>query len=40
MFAGGVTTVYVDTDGVYGADLEIKLTGNIALTVNDFILAP
>ena len=40
MVAGGITTVYVDTDGVFGADLEIKLTGNIPLSVNDFILTP
>ena len=38
MIGGGVTTIYVDTDGVYGADLEIKLTGSINLTGGDFIL--
>jgi Ca2+-binding RTX toxin-like protein len=31
------TTVYVDTDGVAGADLEIKLDGNINLTSSDFL---
>jgi VCBS repeat-containing protein len=31
------TTVYVDTDGVFGADMEIKLSGNVALTSGDFL---
>ena len=31
------TIVYVDTDGVFGADMEIKLTGNIGLTSGDFL---
>ena len=32
-----MTIVYVDTDGVFGADLEIKLDGNIALVSGDFV---
>jgi Ca2+-binding RTX toxin-like protein len=35
-----VTTIYVDTDGVYGADMEITLVSNTTLTLNDFILHP
>jgi Ca2+-binding RTX toxin-like protein len=31
------TTVYVDTDGIAGADLEIKLDGHINLTSSDFL---
>lgn len=34
--ADGVTTVYIDTDGIAGADLEIHLIGTYSLTSNDF----
>jgi VCBS repeat-containing protein len=34
------TTIYVDTDGVIGADLEITLLGNVALTGSDFLFGP
>jgi VCBS repeat-containing protein len=37
-FNGVDTIVYVDTDGVAGADLEITLTGNVSLAGSDFIL--
>jgi len=40
MTDGTTTTIYVDTDGVFGADLEIKLTGNITLNSGDFIFGP
>jgi VCBS repeat-containing protein len=37
-YNGTNTIVYVDTDGVTGADMEITLSGNIALTSSDFLL--
>lgn len=39
MYDSGTNTtiVYVDTDGIFGADLEIMLTGNIALVSGDFV---
>ena len=36
--ADGQTTVYVDTDGVAGADLEITLNSLVNLMAGDFIL--
>jgi Ca2+-binding RTX toxin-like protein len=36
-FDGTNTIVYVDTDGVAGADMEITVLGNIALTNTDFV---
>ena len=38
MINGATTTIYVDTDGIFGADLEIRLTGSITLNSGDFIL--
>jgi VCBS repeat-containing protein len=39
MYDSGTNTtiVYVDTDGIFGADQEINLTGNIALVSGDFV---
>ena len=37
MISNGVTTIYVDTDGVIGADLEIRLTGSFNLDGTDFL---
>jgi VCBS repeat-containing protein len=34
------TTIYVDTDGVFGADLEINVVGNILFTADDFLMIP
>jgi VCBS repeat-containing protein len=34
------TTIYVDTDGAFGADLEIIVVGNISFDANDFIMTP
>lgn len=39
MSSGGVTTLYVDTDGVFGADMEINLAGYVPHAA-DFVLAP
>jgi Ca2+-binding RTX toxin-like protein len=36
--AAGVTTVYADSNGDGVADLQIAMTGNLALTVGDFAL--
>jgi VCBS repeat-containing protein len=36
--AAGVTTIYVDTDGSFGADLEITLQNGYALSGADFII--
>jgi VCBS repeat-containing protein len=38
--SGGITTVYVDTDGVAGADLEIHLSNGAIPVASDFILHP
>jgi VCBS repeat-containing protein len=35
--ASNLTTVYVDTNGTVGCDMEIRLTGNVTLTSADFI---
>lgn len=38
-FSGGVTTIYVDTNGSpAGAEMVIYLTGNITLTAEDFLI--
>lgn len=38
-FSGGVTTIYVDTNGSpAGAEMVIYLTGNITLTAGDFLI--
>lgn len=39
MVNAGVTTLYVDTDGVAGADLEIYLTNGYVPAATDFILS-
>ena len=36
--ASNRTTIYVDTDGVDGADMEIHLNGNASLVTGDFII--
>jgi Ca2+-binding RTX toxin-like protein len=35
-----VTTIYADTDGIYGSDMEITLVDSVSLTIDDFILGP
>ena len=37
MSSGGVTTIYVDVDGVAGADLEIYLSNGYLPTAADFM---
>ena len=36
--SGGTTTIYVDTDGVFGADLEIILSNTYVPVATDFTL--
>ena len=40
MQVGGTTVIYVDTNGIYGADLEITLDDTVSLVAGDFLFGP